>query len=152
MSSFLTSKNSLDFPDRSEQVRGHWSPVYIEPMIGSGERICIGIAVVSESSHLTVPVTALSRLECVYGKEVDSLLYASKLAIETLQASLKGNGALEAWAPPFEGIYLGRIREGAGSSLEDIARAGLTLCASLVEKIGESDEETVRSGEGLSSA
>jgi len=152
MSSFLTPKKSFNFPERSEQVRGCWSPIYIEPMVGSGERICIGVAVVSGSSSLTVPVTALNRLECVYGKDVDSLMYASKLAIEALQSSLKGNGALEAWVPPFDGIYLGRVREGAGSSLEDIARVGITLCASLAEKIGESDEELARSGEGLSSA
>lgn len=135
-------KDKLQFPSRHDNVKAKWVPIYIEPMVGSGERIAIGVAVAHQNSYLTVPVAALERLECLYGKENRALIFAAKAAIESFERVLsrEGDRALETWTAPFEGVIKGATRIGAGNSLEEIARSGLMLCSSLVEKIADAEE------------
>jgi hypothetical protein len=57
----------------------------------------------------------------------------------------RGFADIEQWSSPVEGIVLGAIRRGAGETLEDVARAGLLQCASLVEKLSE-EEDTAEAG------
>lgn len=142
MNTLISPTPALSFPSRNEAVRAEWMPLYLEPMLGSGERICIGIATANSAGFLVVPVTALNRLECVYGKGVESILIAAELVITSLRTALSKSGAsaLRSWTPPMEGIYSGHVASGAGASLEEIARTGLTACASLVERIAEVDD------------
>jgi hypothetical protein len=135
-------KSELQFPTRHDSVRAKWVPIYIEPVVGSGERITIGVAVAHQNSYLTVPVVALERLECLYGKENQALMFAAKAAIESFERVLSKEGdlALETWHAPFEGVIKGTTRIGAGNSLEEIARSGLMLCSSLVEKLADAEE------------
>jgi hypothetical protein len=135
-------KGELQFPPRHDNVKAKWVPIFIEPMVGSGERIAIGVAVAYQNSYLTVPVAALERLECLYGKDNRALMFAAKAAIESFERVLskEGDSALETWKAPFEGVIKGATRMGAGNSLEEIARSGLMLCSSLVEKIAEAEE------------
>jgi hypothetical protein len=143
MSTLISSLSTLSFPPRNENVHARWMPVYIEPMIGSGERICIAVATANDSGFLVVPVVALDRLECLYGKEADAILFAADFVTNDLRNALAKEGAseLENWKPPMEGAYSGRIANGSGSSLEEIARTGLTMCASLVERLSDADDE-----------
>lgn len=133
----------LDFPPRNRQVEANWMPLYIEPMIGSGERLAIGVAVASQSEFLVVPVATLNRLRCVYGDDNDAIVFAAESAIDSITQSLTENGigGLNDWSAPFEGILTGSVRVGAGESLEAIARQGIMLCSSLVEKLAETEEE-----------
>lgn len=142
MNTLISPTTTFTFPSRNESVRAEWMPLYIEPMVGSGERICIGVATANNAGFLVVPVVALSRLECMYGKEAESILFAADFTTSSLREALSRNGvaALRNWIPPMEGIYSGRITNGAGASLEEIARTGLTTCASLVERIAEADD------------
>lgn len=143
MSAFISPLPLLSFPPRNENVLAKWMPVYIEPMVGSGERICIAVATVNDSGFLVVPVVALDRLECLYGKEVNAILLAADFVTNDLRNALskEGAAALGHWKPPVEGVYCGRIANGAGSSLEEIARTGLTMCASLVERLADAEDE-----------
>lgn len=143
MSNLISLNTSLSFPLRNENVRAEWMPIYIEPMVGSGERICVGVATANDIGFLVVPVVALNRLECVYGKDAEAILLAADFVVNNLQGALTKNGAaaLHDWKPPMEGVYSGRIVRGAGASLEEIARTGLTMCASLVECLADADEE-----------
>lgn len=152
MSNLISPNTSLSFPPRNENVRAEWMPIYIEPMVGSGERICVGVATANDTGFLVVPVVALNRLECVYGKDAEAILLAADFVVNDLRSALTKSGAvaLSDWKPPMEGVYSGRIVRGAGASLEEIARTGLTICASLVERLADADEET-NSAAGLMS-
>jgi hypothetical protein len=134
--------SELQFPTRRDSVKAKWVPIYIEPVVGSGERITIGVAVAYQNRYLTVPVVTLERLACLYGKENQSLMFAAKAAMESFDRVLSKEGdlALETWHAPFEGVIKGATRIGAGNSLEEIARSGLMLCSSLVEKIADEEE------------
>ena len=35
----------IQFPKRRSTHKASWVPVYIEPVVGSGERLCIGVVV-----------------------------------------------------------------------------------------------------------
>jgi hypothetical protein len=142
MAQMASPNEKLSFPPRRDAVSGHWAPIYIEPMVGSGERLTIGVAVTSSSGVLVVPVLGLTRMKCVYGDENDALIYAASTALDGLRQSLSaaGEDGLRRWRSPFEGILMGEIRRGAGQSMEDIARTGMMLCSSLVEKLSELDE------------
>ena len=139
MSALIPPITGLLFPPRNENIRAQWMPIYIEPMVGSGERICIGVATVSDDGFLVVPVVALDRLECLYGKEVGAVLLAADFVTNDLRNALAKDGAaaLGNWNPPMEGAYCGRIAHGAGASLEEIARTGLMMCASLVGRLAD---------------
>lgn len=146
MAQLAKPESGLAFPPRNDKVRGSWAPIYIEPIVGSGERITIGVAVVNNTSFVVVPVASLDRLGCIYGRENETLMFAATSAIESIKRSLakEGPNGLDRWSCPFEGIFKGAIRSGAGASLEQIARTALTLCSSLVEKLADSEEEEPR--------
>lgn len=151
MGTLLTPNDNLEFPPRRDRIQAEWVPIYIEPMVGSGEKLSVAVAVANVDGFLVVPVVALNRLSCVYGKEANALIHAAYIAIQNLNNVLaeKGQEALHDWQPPVDGVSLGRVRIGAGDSLEEIARTGLTACSSLVEKLAESDE-TIAASEGVS--
>lgn len=149
MKILLSSDDRLQFPPRKNQVRAEWAAIYIEPVVGSGERLAIGVAVANTDGFLVAPVVALNRLSCLYGKEADALVYAAELAVNHINNALasKGIEALHFWQAPMEGISIGQIRMGAGSSLEEIARTGLTASSSLVEKLADVDQLALPSEE-----
>lgn len=138
----------IQFPKRRSNQKASWLPIYIEPVVGSGERLCIGVVVADGHEHLVVPVPALERLACIYGDSAAALSHGAALALTTIRQRLSGQGAalLGSLRAPLEGIIVGPVRTGAGESLEDIARTGLTQSASLVEKAVE-EEDSVEAAE-----
>lgn len=138
----------IRFPKRRSTHKASWVPVYIEPVVGSGERLCIGVVVADMREHLVVPVPALERLACIYGDSAAALSHSAALALTTIRQRLSGQGAavLSSLRSPLEGIVVGPARTGAGESLEDIARTGLMQSASLVEKAVE-EEDSVEAAE-----
>lgn len=138
----------IQFPKRRSTQRASWVPVYIEPVVGSGERLCIGVVVADTQEHLVVPVPALERLACIYGDSAAALSYSAALALTTIRQRLSGQGAalLSSLRAPLEGIVVGHVRTGAGESLEEIARTSLMQSASLVEKAVE-EEDSVEAAE-----
>ncbi len=126
--SALPTPKGIDFPKRRDAVHGQWSPIYIEPVVGSGERICVGVAAVNGKASLVVPVVALDRLECLYGKGVDAILLASRVALEYTRQMLNKDGghALRTWKAPMDGLYIGPAVPSEGDTLEEIARTGIT--------------------------
>ena len=142
MAQIAKPNDQLAFPPRRDNVHGSWVPLYIEPMVGSGERITIGVAVANSGNFLVVPVPALERLSCIYGNENEALLFAAKSALDSMQGVLAKSGpeGLNAWSSPFDGVFRGSVRIGAGNTLEEIARSALSLCSSLVEKLADTEE------------
>ena len=136
------AKKTFDFPARRSTRKASWAPIYIEPVVGSGERICTAVVAGDDNGFIVVPVPSLDRLSCLYGTQAQALSFANDLALNAIRdwISTRGFAAIEKWLSPVEGVLLGASRRGAGESLEDVARTGLLQCASLVEKLVEEDE------------
>jgi len=141
----------IRFPKRRSNRKASWLPVYIEPVVGSGERLCIGVVVADDREHLVVGVPALERLACVYGDAAAALSHGAALAIAALRHSLSTDRteSLSNLRVPIDGVFIGPVRAGAGESLEDIARTSLTQSASLVEKAAD-EEDTAEVAERTS--
>ena len=151
-SSLADASATLPFPPRREKVRALWQPIYLEPMIGSGERICVGVAVANAEGYRVVPASGLERFECLYGKAgsdfVRQIIEATCDSLARALEQPRGHDAFadaatwsQFWTPPLQGFSTGAPNFGAGDNLEEIARNGLSLCASLVEKAVDNSEE-----------
>ena len=143
----------LPFPPRREKVRALWQPIYLEPMIGSDERICVGVAVANAEGYLVAPASGLERFECLYGKAgSDFVRQIVEATCASLARTLESSGAHDAfadaqswnkfWTPPLQGFSTGAPCLGAGDSLEEVARNGLSLCASLVARAVDNSAES----------
>lgn len=137
---------TFPFPPRREQVQGAWQPLYLEPMIGSGERLCVGMVAASPDAFCVVPVAGIERLDCLYGKEgldfFQKILDETFLSLRSVLSSKEARCAFSdgvawarVWQAPFEGLETGHPRLGAGNTIEEIARSGLMMCSSLTVKL-----------------
>src|SRR2546426_12825984 len=102
----------IRFPQRRSNRKALWLPVYIEPVVGSGERLCIGVVVADAREHLVVPVPALERLACIYGDAAAALSHGAALTMTALgqRLSIDGAGLLTSLRAPLEGVFIGPIR------------------------------------------
>lgn len=129
----LAHTSDAMFPKRRSDRPGTWVPLYLEPMPGSGERICIGVAAVDSRSSVVVPVDRLDRFSCVYGQATASLAWAAELAITEAQQLLSQGSlkVLEELQHRIDGFVVGTERRGAGTGLVDLARLGLEQVSAL---------------------
>lgn len=149
----LPSPQGFQFPPRRDAVKGQWAPLFIEPVVGSGERICIGIVAASEMETLLVPVAALDRLECLYGKGVDALMLASRVSLDYSRdlLSARKEEAFRIWKAPMDGVFIGPPVRSEGNSLEEIARNGMTASSSLVDKLTDAEGISEEQGTAITS-
>lgn len=114
--------------------RGEWIPVYLDPLPGSGERICIGVVAGDGTMVRTLPVVHLERLECAYGASARSIAWSARLVMLELKSAAERNGidGLVDSLAGIEGAYLGDRRVGAGRDLDDLALLALRQASTLV--------------------
>lgn len=127
------SLEALGFPARRSHHYADWAPIYLELMVGSGERICIGVVAADANDVIVSKVSGVERLACVYGEQIDGLVFASELAIRATRVKVAQDGihSLPTWMGVMDGLVIGPIRKGAGTSLDDVAQSGLLQSASL---------------------
>lgn len=123
----------LAFPARRSTHEGRWLPLFLEPLVGSGERICIGVAASDGNAVEVVGVPKLDRLSSLYGQATGSLQWAADLALKEVSyaANERGIDRLAEVKASVDGMSFGAIRRGAGADLEDLARTALRQASSL---------------------
>lgn len=129
----MSTLAKLKFPPPYDGVRAKWAPIFVEPILGSGERITIAVAAIGEKEIVITPVPEMAALKSFYGKQVGGVVFEAEAAIEAFRPDLEERGVLALTEPgtAFSGIFVGQIRDGAGDSVAEIAEDGLRLCASL---------------------
>lgn len=136
------------FPSSDDYIRCQWAPIIIEPILGSGERLTIGVAVTNETGFFVKSANAFSRLECLYGNMAGTVIFAAKASLEALETDLaeRGVDALTSPETAFASVFVGEIRDGEGNSLEAVANYWLSASSSLVvlNETGEISEMQVR--------
>ena len=114
-------------------VQAFWTPIYLEPMPGSGDRLTVAVAAKGASGYFILPTLDPKRAYCMYGDRANQVVGMASLIVESLADHLSENDSLAAWPPPFHGtVFLGPTRSGHGDELEDIAFSGAQLTSSLV--------------------
>lgn len=115
-----------EFPDLEAQ----WAPVYLEPIVESGERLTIGIVAHAGgevSGCLTITEKAL---QCLYGESSGGMKAMMDLALKKAMTYAK-LGFLKGFQTGIHGVVLGEARAGFGYDLDDILSQGASLCSSL---------------------
>lgn len=132
--------NEKKFP-RAPPYRGQWAPVYMEPIMGSGERITVGIVVVSDVEgglglFACRMVLDPQKLEVLWGEAGQGFVNMAQFAVDDLTDYLSGGileddgvSRLKAWRPALSGVELGEIRPFAAHTLEDAFGIGIRQTA-----------------------
>ena len=121
------------FPSLNQPVRAKWAPIFLSPVLGSPERLVIGVVAVNGSGFHIERANALRRFECLYGAAAETAIFAAELALDELEADCAGRGmdALTDPHPGFSGVSIGNVSEGEAPSLAEIARTWMTSLSSL---------------------
>lgn len=124
--------NLKDFP-KVPELQATWVPVYLEPIMHSGERITIGIAALTDNGDArVVPVIGRRQLQCLFGKSgAEAFINLGAIALEALSKHIEKTHSITKWKPPFSGILIGKPRSMNSENLDDVITMAMRLSASL---------------------
>ncbi|MFT4927515.1 MAG: hypothetical protein ACI8WB_003626 [Phenylobacterium sp.] len=122
---------NLTFPEMPS-YQGSWQSIYLEPVIGSGERITIATVAISASGEYKV-IQAIGDelLDCLYGTHAIQMQNMIDLIISSLNNCLAEHGRLECWQAPIDGVILGQSSVALDTDLDGILRQAIRFTASL---------------------
>jgi len=115
-----------NFPNCEAQ----WAPVYLEPVVESGERITIGVVAAAGGEVAGALTITDKAIQCLYGDASVGMKATMELALKKAMHYAKG-GFIKGFSSGIHGVVLGEAREGIGYDLEDIISQGADLCSSL---------------------
>ncbi len=128
------------FPSVERLIQARWAPVLLEPIVGSYERLVVGVAVVSGSGFHVESANALERLSCLFADNAERLIFAIQMSLEHLPGELArvGFDGLPQVRTATSNITLGEWREAEGASLRQIGIDWLRALSSLHREDSES--------------
>lgn len=110
---------------------GQWRAIYWEPVMATGERICVGFLTTwsgESRAVLTVRPDLLSTLFGAAGSKAQSLL---DRALRVVNALLAESPLIEAAEPPVTGLYFGPVETCHVNSYADLLQVGKLMSSSL---------------------
>lgn len=111
---------------------GHWRTIYLEPIIGSGERIAIVVFAIGSDRRLKVAQSIrVELLDCLYGLQAGNIQSMIDWIILSLHDAYKSKGNLDNWIPPFGGVTCGAFIEAADHDIDGILKQAVRFTASL---------------------
>lgn len=125
--------SDLAFP-QNPPVFAEWQPIYLEPIINSGERITILILLKDNNGKITINRAIDERvLKSLYSRNYSQISGLINYIENTISRSSN-------WTPPFDGIYVGGWSKAVDFSIEGILRQALSLTSSLSTYINPTED------------
>jgi hypothetical protein len=125
----MSKLNSL-FPELPK-FSGWWRTVYLEPIVGSGERIAIAVLACGQNEFKVTQAIRNELLDCLYGQQSENMRSMISWVIDTIRKEFKQFNSLEKWVSPFEGVTLGNQTTARGQNLDEILRQAVRFTSSL---------------------
>jgi len=76
---------SIDgFPSTNGDIECKWVAIQIEPILGSNERLTIGVAAINKDGFYLSQASQWDRLKCLYGTAADTVVFAARTALDFL--------------------------------------------------------------------
>lgn len=98
-------------------------PIFIEPIVGSGERICMGIvAVGNDGNHIVVRTIKEDTATCMLGAASYKLLNLVDIALTSLNNFASQHKNISDWQSPVPGVTTGSIITGRVNDLTMMVR------------------------------
>lgn len=114
--------NEAHFPELPA-YQAYASPVFIEPIIGSGERICVGVvAKGQDDAFIVVQTIKEDAVTCMLGAAAPKLLNLIDIALNSLNTYIKDHRNFTDWRSPVPGINLGKPVKGYVKDLTMMVR------------------------------
>lgn len=109
-----------------------WAPIYLEPIIGSGERITIAVVVFADDGRTIMPTVSREQFAFLYGEASGDDLYAvAESVTRDFAEHLRTNVQLDfTWKAPIDGVLVGVPRHATGVSLHAVLEQAVQACAS----------------------
>lgn len=111
---------------------GQWAPVYLEPMMGSGERLTVAVAAIGDDGQVDVRQAIRPHvLEAMFGEQNGKISKLVGLVIANLRAHASLTREFPGWKPPISGVTLGKVRPTRSSDISGLLRQAVAMTASL---------------------
>lgn len=121
---------------------GTWQTLYLEPIVGSGERISVAVvATGSNNQYRIIQAIRPELLECLYGAQSQKMQGMIDWLIDSASNELKSRGKLSEWIAPFDGVKVGNLHVAADESIEGILKQAIRFSASLSTLALDADRE-----------
>ncbi len=125
--------NTLEsiFPE-SPSYKGCWHAIYLEPIVGSGERITVAVAAIGPQSEFNVIQAIRSELlDCLYGIQSQNMQNMINWLIESASKQIKTTGGLRGWQTPFEGVVCTDAVQASDNNIDGVLKQAIRFSASL---------------------
>lgn len=111
------------------------APVFIEPLAGGGELLCVGVVAIMDGQADSVLLPDLRRLKCVYGPAYRTLQIGAECAVASLRAHVQLHGLTAhtnaEWSSPVGGVTLGPVTTTTTRSVQQVMDVYLRAHSSL---------------------
>jgi hypothetical protein len=136
---------SLVFPALPAQAF-HGAPVYLEPMMGSGECLTVLVAVVGATGMQVIPAIRPVAIRAMYGAKSENFNGLITLIQESLRDHLEKWRSFDGWRSPLVGARVGDVRPLLADDVDHALRQLILLHASL-SAVDDSDDDQETSTE-----
>lgn len=122
----------IAFPPVDQYKPAKWAPIYIEPVAGSGERLLIGVAAISEAGAV-VKRAYLKKLDCLFGEAAVTLVRICEISLLAIEDDLgrRGEAALLEPRSKLSGVYIAPPMNALALSADALADQWLHSLSSL---------------------
>lgn len=97
--------------------------VFMEPIAGSGERLCVAVAAQgSDRTYEVVSVIKEATAKCMLGQAGPGFLEMVNLVVTSLNRHLETGAPIASWQPPMSGVFPGEARTGQVEDLTMMLR------------------------------
>jgi len=119
------------FPE-SPDYNGTWHAIYMEPIVGSGERITVAVAAIKSKSEFKVIQAIRSELlDCLYGAQSSNMQNMINWLVESASKFISDVGSLDQWVAPFDGVNCTKSTHATDINLDGVLRQAIRFSASL---------------------
>ena len=113
---------------RSEGVPTRWATVLLQPLPGSGERVVVAVAAVSDNGETRCLRTIdPANVKAIFRDEHHYVSHLIKFVTDSLDVHLAHAQSLDNWVPPVEGVALGVHQQGKAADIDDFVRGAASL-------------------------
>ena len=122
---------SMPFPS-VPPFKGAWQAIYLEPIVGSGERFCVAIAAKGDTGEYKV-IQSINpgSLDCMYGNNSLNIKNMINWIIESVDKELNDSDSLDFWDRPFGGVSIGPKVNGRAQDIDGLLNQAIKFSSSL---------------------
>lgn len=127
--------NQLSFW-KSDGRQARWAPLQLEPVVGTGEKITVAIALDLGEGIRIHPLLSKKFLEEAFGESASDFKSLMDLIVSSLEKTAFDETSIQSWEAPFEGVSVGEFASVVGPTVQDMIDSASMLASSFYRPRG----------------